>query len=191
MPKRLGPMPKRLDPMPKRLQTDRKVDTEQTFSSAWSAGRCCDRSAQWVVPSSWWALLWQTRWTGVWQIADVRLKGTTTKFCLGDGFIGTEAHPPQNLVSPPISAALFRKCCKLQKCHMRQEKGYWNIIISGRRPPMIFRLRGTRPPQSKNAHGVNVKIWHSRGHGAPSSFRHLLEYLVYTETNFCTITTNP
>ena len=103
-----------------------------------------------VTPSyNIWGLLWYINTTffiGDWMLWG-NSKGVATKFWLGGvGFIGTQTHLPQNLVSPWTSATLFWKCWKMQKKTF-QEKSYWNIQISGGRPPLFLNVRGSWPPR--------------------------------------------
>ena len=67
----------------------------------------------------------------------------------GDRFMGTQAHlPPKMYFLLGFRPLYFENVGKMQNLQMYQEKDTQiHIIIFGGRPPLIFRLRRTRPPR--------------------------------------------
>ena len=67
-------------------------------------------------------------------------------FVWGDGFIGTQTHlPPKCSFSSDFSYFIW-KMVENAKLSCVKKKGTEISSFLGGRPPLIFRLRGTRPP---------------------------------------------
>ena len=79
----------------------------------------------------------------------LRSAGASTRGC--DWGWGTDSGAPEptypkNLASSRISATLFRKCWKMEKIANISRKNILTYYNFWGTSPLIFRLRGTRPP---------------------------------------------
>ena len=74
--------------------------------------------------------------------------GVATKFYLGgDGFIGTQTYlPPKFSFSSDFGHFILKMVENAKKIFVSRKKDAEMSYFLGGRPPLIFRLRGTRPP---------------------------------------------
>ena len=91
----------------------------------------------------------RTRNSNVISYGRLTNRGVVTKFCLGggDGFIGTQINLPPKFGSSSDFGHFILKMVENAEFLSGWRKKDANISsFLGGRPPLIFRLRGTRPP---------------------------------------------